>query len=335
MRRRQSGRRAAARRLGALAAVTAVTAVAACVEITAGPGGVASIRLFDVPPSIVIGDVLRDSLGNELRLRGEAFDEDDQPVADAPFRFTYVPLTRDTSVRDDTALVVDSVTGAVRATGPRFVAQQGRVGLRLGGRLQVLDTLDIVPRPTRLDRAAADGDSARVIYYDCREAVTAPLTSITLDSTAADSARVPRRSRFGNFTSLATLLLGDSAGRDSTPVRRFLVRYELLAPVAVPTVQIPPPRAATRAAIAIIDGSSDTQIGFDTTETSGLAQPRLRIFPAGITGTGLADTAVTVRATARWRGTTGPAVDTVLFVVRFRPLVRSQLGTPITCPRGS
>ena len=45
-----------AARVALVGATAAVAAAAACVEITAGPGGVQSIRLEPVPPSIVAGD---------------------------------------------------------------------------------------------------------------------------------------------------------------------------------------------------------------------------------------------------------------------------------------
>ena len=193
----------------AAAAIGTAAAVAACVEITSGLGGVASIRLDPLPPSIVIGDTLRDSTGAALRLRGVAFDADGREVAEAPFRFTYVPLSRDTTRRDDAALLVDSLTGVVRAAPPPFVTQQGRLGVRLGDRLQVLDTVDIVPRPRELGRAEQDGDSARVVFYDCRDPATVALQNVALnDSAQAANAAIPRGSRVGNFTTLSTLLLG-------------------------------------------------------------------------------------------------------------------------------
>jgi hypothetical protein len=73
-----TARRDAARRLGALAAAAAG---GACVEITTAEQGVLSIRFDPLPPSIVAGDTLRDSLGRVQRLRAVAFDAAGDSVA--------------------------------------------------------------------------------------------------------------------------------------------------------------------------------------------------------------------------------------------------------------
>ena len=63
-----------------LAAATAL-AVAACVDVSS-PKGVASISALLLPsPSVVIGDVMRDSTGAPAPLRVVAFDGQGQPVA--------------------------------------------------------------------------------------------------------------------------------------------------------------------------------------------------------------------------------------------------------------
>ena len=319
------------RRARVLGAVAAAAGAAACVEIAAGPGGVASIRLepLPLPPSIVIGDTLRDSTGAVLRLRATAFNENGDTVSGAPFRFLFVPISRDTLLSDNRAVVVDSLTGLVVAAGPRFIVPQARVGVRLGDRLQLLDTLEIVPRPKRLLRAATNGDSARTLVFDCRDAAGVAPFSTALDTATARRIGVSGGS-IGNVTTLSTLLVGDSATRDSVPVRSYLVRYELLTPTTVPTVQL---ERGTRPAIGIIDGGADNAIRFDTTNSGGAAEPRLRVFSPGLTrATFPRDTIpVTVRATAiRSRTDT---VGTLQFVVRLVRLTRSTVdGAAITCP---
>lgn len=317
-------------RLALFCAGAGAGALAACVEIQTEPGGVAAIRLTPVPPSIVIGDVLRDSVGNELRLRAVAFSAGGDTVGEAPFRFVYVPLTNDTALRDNRALVVDSVTGAVRAAPPPFVVPRGRVGVRLGDRLQVLDTVEIVPRPTRLARA--DTADLRLVF-DCRELPAAPLTRTALSAEAARNAGVT--GTLGNHLTLATRLTGDSTPRDTArPIRSYLVRYEIVSPApgAIRAVELE--RGGRRQAIAVVDGAADTPLRYDTTDASGVAGPRLRIFPAGLTRAAFPDTVipVTVRATAirSARDTVPGPVD---FVVQLRRLTRSPLdGSPLACP---
>ncbi|AHG90246.1 hypothetical protein J421_2709 [Gemmatirosa kalamazoonensis] len=91
-------------------------AIGACVEIAVGPSGIASIRLLGVPPSIILGDTLRDSTGAVVRLRAVAFGERGDTIGDAPFRFTALALPRDTTeAQRAIPLVVDSLTGFVVA----------------------------------------------------------------------------------------------------------------------------------------------------------------------------------------------------------------------------
>jgi hypothetical protein len=331
--RRASTRRATTRRASALGALAALGgAVAACVEIAAGPEGVASIRLepLPLPPSIVIGDTLRDSTGAVLRLRATAFNANGDTVAGAPFRFLFVPISRDTALSDNRAVVVDSLTGLVRAAGPAFVVPQARVGVRLGDRLQLLDTLEIVPRPKRLLRAATNGDSLRTLAFFCPEAATVPPGSTVPDTGAARRSGIASGTPVGNVATLATLLVGDSATRDSVPVRSYLVRYEIVSPTTIPTV---PLERGTRPAIGIVDGGADNMIRFDTTNSGGAAEPRLRLFAPGLTRAAFPrDTIpVTVRATAiRSRTDT---VGSVLFTVRVVRITRSpSTGDPISCP---
>ncbi len=148
--------------------------VAACVEIAAGPGGVTAIRLAPVPPSVIVGDQLRDSTGAVVRLRAVAFDADGDTVPDAAFRFTALPLPRDTTAAEQRAPVtVDSLTGAVTASGTTTpLASRARLVARLGDRLQFIDTIAVVKRPTRLERAATNGDSLHVLAVPCNDSGT-------------------------------------------------------------------------------------------------------------------------------------------------------------------
>ena len=91
-------------------AAAVLLGAAACVEITTAENGVQSVSLDFLPPSIVAGDTLRDTLGAPLALRARAFDENDAQVEDALFTYGFLPIGSDTG-RARRALTVDSATG--------------------------------------------------------------------------------------------------------------------------------------------------------------------------------------------------------------------------------
>lgn len=274
-------------RLGVLAVVAAATG-AACVPVDPAPNGVASIRLDFAPPAIALGDSLRDTLGVALRVHGIAYDASGRVVPTAQFGYSYVPYTPDTAAGAvaDAALVVDSVTGAVRATakwlksGDSVGIGSGRVFARIGSTLQVADTFQIVPPPNAiLDSVPTD----TLLRYDCRD----PRTTLVQDTTPY--------LRFRNTAGPFTLTLrGDSLGKQ-TPVRKWLVRWSIdsiipaiKVPVdsLTPTIRVP--------AIRIITNGADQTIGYDTTDASGLSNVRLRIRPSLLGPPTFADTSFRV-----------------------------------------
>ena len=123
-------------------------ALVSCLELS-GPGsGLSAISPIIVPwPSVVLGDQLRDSLGNVTPLRVHVFDGDGIQADDAEVRFIVL----------DTGLTVQSdgvVLGTtIRSTPARIVAQ-----VRRGGDL--LQTpevgIDVVPLP---DSVTPSGDT--------------------------------------------------------------------------------------------------------------------------------------------------------------------------------
>lgn len=282
----------------ALGAALLAAAAAACVRIDAGPNGIAAARLDASPPSIVEGDALRDSLGAPTTLRAVAFDASGRPVPMAQLRFFYVPSLRDSSQRPlrDTALFVDSLTGTVRATLP-VVLTQGIVAVRVGGGLQLLDTLQIVHRP---DSAAADADTTRTLRYDCTDDrptfepdTTAAPTALPLNASAAFGVRV----------------LSDSGTpRTLVPVRQRLVRWTIESPVGIPSVPLPSGGPAdTVPALAVVKSTAGSRLRFDTTGTDGRSSVRLRIRPTGLGRTVLPDSLTYVRL----RGVVQPGASPV------------------------
>lgn len=298
-----TGRRAAARRLGALAALG--LGAAACVEISSAEEGVLAIRLDPLPPSIIAGDTLRDSTGAVQRLRGVAFDESGDTVSGATFTYGYVPLGRDTAAGTRVALLVDATTGLVRAdTLPG--AAQARVSARFGNRLQILDTLAIVRRPARMVRVPAT-DSVRLSYL-CIDASTG-LRVDTLFATAT--------------TALGVRLSGDSAGQD-VPVPSYLVRYRIVSPATIPSGLSP--YGDTRPALYFTNGRTDRPLNHDTTNASGQTSTALRVIPTLLTATTAPDS-VRVEAQAFVAGR--PVSAPVPFRVFLR---RSPPASGAACP---
>ena len=262
---------ATSRPAGVAALAAAAAYAGACVHIDTAPGGIAATRLAGVPPSIVIGDSLRDSVGAAIPVRGIAFDTKGAETATAGFRYTYIPAAPDTTTGAtvDTALVVDSVTGAVRATRT-WVKQTGRIFARIGSTIQLADTFQIVPRPTAL----VTGDTATVLLrYDCTD----------------DRAGLVQRQASDSVTTLvnaagpfALTVKGDSAGT-LVGVRRWLVRWSIdTVTAANPTPTVTLASGAKVPAIAIAT-ATDALIAYDTTALgSGTSSVLLRIRPTAL-----------------------------------------------------
>jgi hypothetical protein len=304
--------RARARGAWAAGVTAAAAAAAACVRVDPGPNGVASARVADAPPSVVVGDVLRDANGEPTVLRAEGFDESGRPVSTAPVRFVYLPTRRDSLGRlvPDTALVVDSLSGAVRARNA-FVSPEGVVAVRVGERLQILDTLAIVPRP---DSVSADTAVTLALRFDCadtaRRLAARPLAPVAggFDTLYAYNALGPFRVR----------VRGDSAST-RVNVRRRLVRWRVVTPRAVPSVRLPGGSAAdTVPAIGVVSTDVDRLTGLDTTDNGGLSAVRLRIRQFGLGRSAIPTDTFTVRLVADAQPGPGPlAGRTQTFEVRL------------------
>lgn len=306
---------------GAVAAVAGVAALgAACVHIELAPNGVSSARLDPTPAAIVLGDVLRDSVGTPISVRGVAYDANSQPLATAAFRYAYVPSVPDTTpgATLDTALVVDSVTGMVRA-GAKWLRSTGRVVARVGTNIQLADTLQIVPRPDSLIATVA----LDTLRYDCTD----------------DRPNLIPRDTLGFFNTVGPFTLvvrGDSAGT-RIPVRRWLVRWTVeSAPAAIPTFTLPTKQ--TVPAIAVIANAVDRPLSYDTTDATGTSTVRLRIRPTAL-GPGFSrDTLFRVRLRADVIAGAGvpvrgsPARDTTFVVLMSRNSV-PVVPNVASCPR--
>ena len=98
--------------LGVVAGVCAALALSACREIPAPEGGVRALsRVVLGSPGLVVGDTLRDSLGNVAPLRIVAFDENGDTIASPP-AVTFMLF--DTTAELDGDILVGEHAGRAR-----------------------------------------------------------------------------------------------------------------------------------------------------------------------------------------------------------------------------
>jgi hypothetical protein len=308
----------------ALAAGGALAAAGACVAIETAPGGVQSARIGPTPPSIVAGDVLRDSTGAATAVTAVAFDENGNPVETARVRYTYVPTADTTNTGiPDTALVVDSVTGVVRATLP-LERRQGRVAAVVGERLQLIQTIEIVTRP---DSMVPEAFTPPVLRYDCSDPGSFPLPVPDTGST---------RFEYNTVRLPAVTVRGDSLGR-LVSVRSRLVRWDVdsgpFAAGRIPRVALVAGGRDSVPAVAVVAGAADILRPLDTTSTAGVSAVRLRIRPAALGNATVPAREFTVRVRAR--GQPGPralANETLYFRVRLERTTTPIRGATTSCP---
>jgi hypothetical protein len=172
-------------------------ALIACIELSAPQSGLSAISPIETAwPSVVLGDRLRDSLGEIAPLRVEAFDADGKPIENPEIHF----IVLDRGLHLETGAVV--VGDSIRTTTPARVVAQVRVGTSV---LQTPeDSIDIVPRPDSIAPAADTTFGAKEFQLS------------TLATVASDGLQIKVMSR-------------DPGGGAPQPVRSWIVRYEIVA----------------------------------------------------------------------------------------------------------
>jgi len=146
------------RRLLACLALAAGTA--SCIELSVDPETLSSIEFIPpTSPSIVVGDVLRDTLGVPERLRARAFAADGDELPDLPF--TFVATDTLVQLRNGNELLARDVPGTARI----YAAVPG---LQSAPR-----SLQVIRRP---DSIAANGQAVDTVRY------TLPTTGSRIDS---------------------------------------------------------------------------------------------------------------------------------------------------------
>ena len=253
--------RRAAQRLLVVTVLGATGVGTACAEIGLGPNEAAAIELDPFPsPSVVVGDTLRTIDGVVSPVRARVFNVRGELIGDAAPRYLYADYNI------DSALAIDSATGIVVAK--TLVAGDKRIAARIGGTLQVLRGIRIVPRPD-----SVSGTS---------------LTEI-LGTTVPDTGR---QGQENNSTKALSVTVRNRDGNAVSPVRSWPVRFQLVSPAN--------PTNDTMAAVYLVDDQGRASM-LDTTDDSGAAGRRVRVralqFPVGA-----AVESVVVRATVTYRG---------------------------------
>ncbi len=254
------------RRVGLLALVGAASAVAmSCAEIGTGPDEAAAIEMPPFPsPSVVIGDTLRNIAGAVSPIRAIVLNVRGEVIPDAPVRYLYADALR------DSALVVDTVTGIVRAL--RVSKADARLAARIGPSLQVLRPLIVTTRPDSVDRNGQ--------------------TTITaLRTTLPDTGRA--RANLNTTTNFSVTVRHVESATAITTVNGWPVRFELVYPANLSN-------DTTAAAYLVDDGGRASVL--DTTDNGGSASRRVRVRAALFPAVGTALDSVIVRAVVTYKG---------------------------------
>ncbi|GAC1514972.1 MAG: hypothetical protein NVS1B4_04000 [Gemmatimonadaceae bacterium] len=152
-------------------------AMSGCTDVGTDPSAPASIRFEALAsPSVVEGDVLRDSLGIAASLRATAFNSQNAAIPSSPIRFQAV----DTGV-----VAVDSISGGVRAIRRDTLFRAQRVVARVGTLQALPRTVIVVPRPDTVRRISPAIDTLRYLALDDASNVSSPLQVRVLHIPAA------------------------------------------------------------------------------------------------------------------------------------------------------
>jgi hypothetical protein len=183
-------------------------------------------------------------------------------------------------------------------------APQARVSATFGSRLQALDTIAIVRRPTRLERA---GPASVPLRYLCVDSSR----SLLVDTLTFGTASPP----------LSVRLRGDSVRGDTTtvPVPSYLVRYRIAFPAAIPS-GVSPFGDTRPGAVPDQRAATTGPLQFDTTNASGQTTTALRVIGPLLTPGNSPDSVVVV-AQAFYRGVPTDTAG-VRFTVRLTRVPR-------------
>ncbi len=259
--------RGATKRLAAFGRVglgAVLAGLSGCSDVSAAPDVPGSIEMDALPsPSVVIGDTLRTIDGVVAPVKAIVRNVAGTVILDAPVRYLYADYPR------DSALLVDSVSGLVRAV--KVARGDARLAARVSGTLQVILPVVVTTRPDSADRT---GQPALSLF------------TTTLPDTGKSGATA-------NSSPALTVVVRhvETPGASST-VTAWPVRYELLSPAN--------PNNDTTKVAWLVDDAGRASV-LDTTDASGVAGRKVRIRAANFPAAGVTDSIV-VRATVTYRG---------------------------------
>jgi len=272
------------RSLRPAAAVAVAWLAVACLDISSPVTGISAITTVLLPtPSVVVKDILRDTLGEPARLVVHAFGPNGDQLPDADITVRYFAI--DSTHR----LHVDSITGAASGDSlSPFAKVVARVTPVDGkGTIQTLQVpLPIVPKPD----SASKADSLISFPFD-------PTTLDTLGSGVLSPA-------------LDVKVLGGTA---DTTIQSYIVSYKI--------VRMPAPKIAGEPTVKIFDKTgNDSTIA--VTSASGIASRQLRVrlsaIPDVLRGPPATDTVV-VRVRVLFHGQPLPVAPSDSFKLVLRP----------------
>lgn len=196
------------RRLTVVVAAAALAAWAGCTDLPSDPKTPFAVE-FTAPasPSVVLGDMLRDSLGLVAPLRAVAFNVHGDTIRDAAIRFAVVAVAN-----DSTPARIDPATGTLIARPERvFAGRTFRVYAQVGSIQTVPVVLTVTRRPDVLLAVSPEVQSMPLRFSDT--AAYSPTFSVRLRH---DDAAFP----------------GDSA------VPAYEVRYRIVSAASLDTAYI-------------------------------------------------------------------------------------------------
>jgi hypothetical protein len=283
-----------------LAAGVAAVIAAACSDIPSDPDTPFSIEFNRAAaPSVVLGQTMFDSLGNEAPLEARVFNSKGEEIVGAAVTYHVVAYANVDSTNpafaDSVPLTVGATSGIVTGKPqPVYATKTARVYAQAGKLQSQTITITATRHPDTLVAGPSLEDSLMLSFLNTDSLLVAPASP---------------------FTVRVLHTRGALTGADSA-VPAFLVRFRIVQPAG----------AATDTAYVMLTNGDRKRSQLDTTDASGNASRQVRIrrvnFPFGKAAGGdniIRDTIIVEAAAYREGGTAVPGSG-----VRFRLILKAN-----------
>jgi hypothetical protein len=225
----------------AAASFAALWLLVACLDISSPLGGISSISSIIAPsPSVILGDVSRDTLGNEDSLRVYAFDAKGDTVRDAQVTFVVIDTL--------SGLTIDEhgvAHGGKLSPGARVVARVSPAGSTSQSLQTTPFVLPVTIAPNTVKLTSTDtlfitatdsvafskGVSVKVLGVDGTTPVNSYLVRYTIDS--APAAKPGATSAFLAGDDNKAAVANDTSSASGDASRKVALRRSALADDAV------------------------------------------------------------------------------------------------------